>query len=231
MANLTQTTTSGAVTRTQMIIPVTSATGISAPVNNIRQQIYIYNPESIRGELMDVIGVSGTQISVSRNSLFRQHINSGSIVIIGVSPTAQSQGFASFFETDPVGGITTAAAVLSVPYINATNGNQWLRSVDGIWVPGFCNDAPNRGTTTAVASAAGLITPSGPLFHVTGALAVTGFTIPVGFSGGSFTIIPDGAFTWTNANNIAIAGTAVVSRALTFTYDSSAAKPFYPSYV
>jgi hypothetical protein len=68
------------------------------------------------------------------------------------------------------------------------------------------------------------------MFHVTGTAAVTGFTIPVGFMGGSFTIIPDGAFTWTTAGNIGLAGTAVVSRTLTFTWEVNAGK-FYPSYV
>jgi hypothetical protein len=80
-----------------------------------------------------------------------------------------------------------------------------------------------------VASAAGLVTPSGPLFHITGTAAITGFNIPVGFTGGSFTVIPDGAFTTTTANNIAIASTAVVSKPLTFTFDAGTAK-FYPSY-
>ncbi len=227
---LTQTTTAGAVSNSQNVIPVASATGISAPVNNIRQQLYIVNPESTKGELVDVIGVSGTQIQISRNSLFRQSFVSGAIVIIGQSPTLQSQGFGSFFETDPVGSVT-AAQVQVTPYINVTNGNQWLRSVDGLWVPGFNNASANKGVTAVVASAAGAIIPSGPLFHVSGTAAVTGFTIPVGFSGGSFSIIPDGNFTWTTAGNIALAGTAVTSRVLTFTYDSNAAKPFYPSYV
>lgn len=227
---LTQTTLSGAVTASQMVLPVASATGISAPTNNIRQQLYLVNPETTKGELVDVIGVNGTQISIARNSLFRQSFVSGAIVIIGQSPTLQSQGFGSFGEVDPVGSVT-AAAVTTAPFINVTNGNQWLRSIDGLWVPGFNNASANKGTTAAVASAAGAIIPSGPLFHVTGTAAVTGFTIPVGFSGGSFSIIPDGAFTFTTAGNIALAGTAVVSRVLTFTYDSNAAKPFYPSYV
>jgi hypothetical protein len=86
------------------------------------------------------------------------------------------------------------------------------------------------GPTAAVASVAGQVTPSGPLFHITGALAITGFLLPVGFTGGSFTVIPDGTFTWTTANNIAIAGTAVVNKALTFWYDTNSSK-FVPSYL
>jgi hypothetical protein len=48
--------------------------------------------------------------------------------------------------------------------------------------------------------------------------------LPVGFAGGSFTVIPDGAFTWTTANNIATAGTAVASHMITFTYDFNTSK-------
>jgi len=78
---------------------------------------------------------------------------------------------------------------------------------------------------------AGVTLPSGPLFHVTGTNAITGWTIPVGFAGGSFTVIPDAVFTWTAVGNIALAGTAVVSKALTFTYDGNAAKVWFPSYI
>ena len=119
-----------------------------------------------------------------------------------------------------------------------TNGNEYLcSSVTSTVVSGFQNStfyAP-VGPTTAVASAAGLITPSGPLFHVTGTAAITGFNIPVGFNvtagaNPAFCIIPDGAFTTTNANNIAIASTGVVSKTLCYSYDPNAAKPFFPSY-
>ncbi len=227
--SLTSTTLTGAVSNSASYLPVVSATGISAPVNNIRQQVYVINPETTKGELMEVLGVSGLQIQVSRNSLFRQGFISGAYVVIGRSPTAMSQGFGSFFETDPVGAVT-AAQVDVVPYINVTNGNQWLRSVDGLWIPGFNNPAPNKGLSATVASGAGLNVPTGPLFHMSGTNAVTGWTLPVGFSGGSFSIIPDGAFTWTVATNILLAGTAVLSRLVTFTWDSVAGK-WVPSYV
>ena len=50
------------------------------------------------------------------------------------------------------------------------------------------------------------------------------------FTGGTITLIPTGAFTWTTAGNIAVAGTAVVSKALIMTYDYGTGK-WYPSYV
>lgn len=222
---LTQTTTSGAVAIGDNVINVASATGISAPTNQLTQKLYLINPETTRGELVTVTSVSGTQIGIARLDKFRQAFLSGSIVIIG----STTQYFPSFFEFDPV-GVVAAVDVPAVPWINVDNGNQWLRSVDGLWIPGWNNPTNIKGVSATVASAASAILPSGPIFHVSGTAAVTGFTIPVGFSGGSFSIIPDGNFTWTTAGNIGLAGTAVTGRVLVFTWDSNAAK-FYPSYV
>lgn len=224
---LTQTTLSGAVSLSAGVLNVTSATNLFAPSNQLVQQIYVINPETARGELMTVAGISGTAIQVSRLSGFRQAFNSGALVICGLN----SQYLPSFQAYDPVGAVT-AANVAVTPWINVTNGNQWIRSVDGLWIPGWQNVTAPQGVAAAVASAAGQIVPSGPLFHITGALAITGFvnSSMIGFTGGSFTVIPDGNFTWTAANNIAVLGTAVTNRALTFTWDSNAAR-WNPSYV
>lgn len=80
-------------------------------------------------------------------------------------------------------------------------------------------------------ASAGTITPTGPVFHVTGAVAIATINVPTNtLPSPMITIIPDGAFTWTTAGNIALAGTAVVSKALSFYYDSGTTK-WYPSYV
>jgi len=134
-----------------------------------------------------------------------------------------------FYGYDPSGSCT-ASATFVTPWVNVKTGNQWICStVTTSWVPGWGNSAALDAPTAAVASAAGLITPSGPLFHITGALAITGFNIPVGFAFGSFCVIPDGTFTTTTANNVALASTAVVSKQICWTYDTNTAK-FYPSY-
>jgi hypothetical protein len=137
-------------------------------------------------------------------------------------------------------GTTSAVTTLppTYPLLNVLTGEQFLCStITNTWVPGFSNAwlPVAGGPTTAVASAAGAILPSGPLFHVTGTAAVTGFTIPVGCAATavgtcSFTIIPDGAFTWTTAGNIALAGTAVVNKALTFLWDAKNSK-WVPNYI
>ncbi len=223
---LTQTTLSAAIAANANFITVASATGIVGPTNQLVQKLYIINPETQRGELVTVNSVSGLQVGISRLDEFRQAFKSGSVVIIG----STTQYFPSFFEFDPV-GVVAAVDVPVVPWINVINGNQWIRSVDGLWVPGFNNQSSVLGVSATVASPAGDITPTGPMFHVSGTNAITGIVIPVGFTGGRITIIPDGNFTWTTAGNIALAGTAVTGRVLVFIYDSNAAKPFYPSYV
>lgn len=81
-----------------------------------------------------------------------------------------------------------------------------------------------------VASVAGVITLPKRYQVVSGALAVTGIALPAPNFAGTISVFPSGAFTWTNATNIVVAGTAVVGRRLDFTYNPITAK-WYPSYV
>lgn len=222
MATLTQTTLTAAVTAKATVIPLASVTGISAGIvtqGTVGTQLYVVDPGQVIGEVMNVVSVSGLNVTVTRfPSAAVSHI-SGAMVLAG-----QPQ---QFQKTDPTGATNGP----DTPWVNTLTGNQWLySSILGCWVPGFANRTAIAQVTAAVASAAGVILPSGPLYHVTGALAVTGFTVPVGGVGAPFTIIPDGAFTWTTAGNIAVAGTAVVNRHLTFTWDSTNSK-YVPSYV
>jgi hypothetical protein len=82
-----------------------------------------------------------------------------------------------------------------------------------------------------IASAA-TITPTAPITFISGTSAIVTITAPspISAGGGSIVLIPTGAFTWTTAGNIAVAGTAVVSRTVTMTYDVTTTK-WYPSYV
>ena len=90
------------------------------------------------------------------------------------------------------------------------------------------------GTNAAATTlpSATTITPTKAITFVSGTTAVVTITVPSNFTGagGSVTLIPTGTFTWTAAGNIALAGTAVVNKALTMTYDSGTTK-WYPSYV
>jgi len=84
----------------------------------------------------------------------------------------------------------------------------------------------------AIASAT-TIAPLAKITHITGTTAIATITAPTGCttSGWScqLTLIPDGLWTTTTAGNIAIASTAVVSKAEIMTYDPATAK-WYPSY-
>lgn len=80
-----------------------------------------------------------------------------------------------------------------------------------------------------MASAAGVLTPTFPITRVSGTAAITGITVPYAGFHGPIYLIPTGAFTWTTATNIAVAGTAVVGKVITLVYDPYAAK-WYPSY-
>jgi hypothetical protein len=223
LVTLTQTTLSAAVSSGASTLRVASASGISATVT-APSYLYVLDPGSQRGELMKVSSVSGTNIGVVRGlngTAAVGHI-SGAIVVIG-----RGQDFPGY---DPSGACTSTTAPV-FPWINPINGNQWIcSSVSGSWVPGWNNTNAPISATATVASAAGAILPSGPLFTVSGTAAVTGFTIPVGFASGSFCTVPTGAFTWTTAGNINTAGTAVVGRTLCFTYSTTASK-FVASYL
>lgn len=88
--------------------------------------------------------------------------------------------------------------------------------------------------TTAAAptiASATTIAPTKAITFISGTTAVVTITAPspISLAGGSIVLIPTGIFTWTTAGNIALAGTAVVSKALTLVYDVTTAK-WYPSY-
>ncbi len=97
-----------------------------------------------------------------------------------------------------------------------------------VWYPSGITYFENRPITAAVASS-GTIAATGPIFHVTGTAAIATMTLPTGFTQGCLTLIPDGIFTTTAAGNIALASTAVVSKAMTMCYDPTTVK-WYPSY-
>lgn len=85
-------------------------------------------------------------------------------------------------------------------------------------------------TAPTIASAT-TIAPTAYITFISGTTAVVNITVPQALltTGGQITLIPTGIFTTTTAGNIALASTAVVSRALIMTYDAVTTK-WYPSY-
>jgi hypothetical protein len=84
--------------------------------------------------------------------------------------------------------------------------------------------APTIASATTIA-------PTTAIVFISGTTAIATITppAPIASGGGSITLIPTGLFTTTTAGNIALASTAVVSRAMVMTYDVTTTK-WYPSY-
>lgn len=89
----------------------------------------------------------------------------------------------------------------------------------------------NYGAAPTLTISSNTIAPTKGLSKV-GAGLIKTITAPsaIATAGGTISIIPTAAFTWDTTANIAIAGTAVISRKLDFSYDSGTSK-WYPSYV
>jgi hypothetical protein len=86
------------------------------------------------------------------------------------------------------------------------------------------------GTFAPTLASATTISPTKTINFVSGTTAIATITVPsILVGGGQVTLIPTGIFTTTTAGNIALASTAVVSKALIMTYDSVTNK-WYPSY-
>lgn len=88
-----------------------------------------------------------------------------------------------------------------------------------------CHPAPT------VLASAGTISITQPIHKVSGVAAISTIngTTELGFGCGTVVLIPTGVFTWTAGGNIALAGTAVVGKALHMTYVAADNK-WYPSY-
>ena len=116
-------------------------------------------------------------------------------------------------------GVTGALTVVgnqTTTGLVTVNGNQIISGYTDI------------GVGADVASAT-TITPTGQIFRVTGAVAIATINLPFTSFSGQITLIPTGAFTTTIAGNIALASTAVVSKALILTYLPATGK-WHPSY-
>ena len=89
----------------------------------------------------------------------------------------------------------------------------------------------STGQVAPTIASATTIAPTKQVTFISGTTAVVTITAPTGIAttGGQITLIPTDVFTTTAAGNIALASTAVVSKALIMTYDATTTK-WYPSY-
>lgn len=225
-ASLQSTTLSAAVTNTATVIPLTSATGVIAPSNG--------NPGSllmIDQEILGVQSISGNNVTVfsrgqgiggfasaSSASNATGHAN-GAKVWVGIGRL--------FSNYNPIPHTPcTSATLLVLPRVVPATGIAW-NCGNSLWT-NFVGDQ----TTGAVLASAATIAPTNPVHHVSGTAAVVNITVPAAcpYTGCVITLVPDGIFTWTAAGNIAVLGTAVVNRSITFTWEPVSAK-WIPSYV
>lgn len=249
---LTQTTLSATIGSGTQCFQLASVTGISGfgpgivnPVGGTAAGTGNITDIYIARELMQVISVNATAKVVC--VLRGQGGSQSSPHAAGVMVLAGTPG--AFFNYDPEGfcagtnvaqiGSSQSNPPAFTPWVNQRTSAQWICStITNTWVPGFGNPGIS-GTpvaqTATVPAAAGVVLPSGPLFVISGAGAITGFTIPVGCNATavgacSFTVIAaaGSTWTWTAAGNIMTAGTGTAGHTFVFTWSASLSK-FVPS--
>lgn len=158
-------------------------------------------------------------------------------LVFGTNPTIASPTLSAPILGTVASGVisacTSSGMVLTAPNLG-TPASGVLDNCTGS--PTFTNiKYSGLEATTAAAptiASATTIAPTKPITFISGTTAIETITAPspISAGGGTIILIPTGIFTWTTAGNIAVAGTAVVSRALSLTYDATSTK-WYPSYV
>jgi len=232
-ASPTTTTLSTAVSASDSAstVVVASATNINAPALPFSQG-GLGSPSAaaltllmVDNELMRVNGVSGTTISVERGyngTTASAHAASAKVYV----------GPASYFTGNEPSGVCVSTQQPVLPRVSFSQGPTGRKA--RLWNCGNSTWTTFDGYVTTIGAAiasASTIAPTNPVHHVTGTTNVVNITLPPACPEKTCTItlIPDGLWSTTNAGNIAIATTGVVSKALILTYDPGTSK-WYPSY-
>ncbi len=215
---IVRTTLSAAVTASATTIRVASATGINGgSVSQAGSALYITDIGQTAGELVQVISVSGTTLTVRRAAKVSAHVN-GALVLVATN--------ANWFNSvDPQGSCITASAYTDI-WLNVVSGDKWKCSSQTLsWVPFWGNHQNDAQllTATATASVAGATAIIGPLVEISGTEAITSFTMSNGWNGEGFCVLPTAAFTTVAGNNIAEATTADANQTLCFVWNARAA--------
>ena len=172
----------------------------------------------------------GTPSSANLRAALTDETGTGSAVF-ATSPTLVTPVLGTVTSGD-ISACTSTSMVMVTPLLG-TPTSGILTNCTGS--PTFTNvKYSGLIATTAAAptiASATTIAPTEPITFISGTAAIVTITAPspISSGGGQITLIPTGAFTTTNAGNIAIVTTAVVGKALTMTYDSTTTK-WYPSY-
>ncbi len=224
---LVQTSLSSAVTASAETFTLASVTGVNAPsyANRLAgSAMYVVDFGQVKGELVKVISISGTTVTVQRAAKAVAHA-SGAMVLVATNANW-------FYSSQPTGSCTLASTYVT-PYLDVQTGLQYLCSASTLtWVAGWGNTDSGQSqllSGTATASAAGATNIVGPMVEISGTNAITSFTFSIGQNGYPFVVMPTGAYTTTATNNIAKASTGVAAVAQTWVYNSRLAA-YVPSY-
>lgn len=215
---LSSTTLSAAITsNSQTTITVASESGMLAPGTTGPVNTVLY----VDRELMFVTALpTSTTLTVQR----AKGIGAGG------RPTAHLSG-ATVYYANTANGMAAPAYFSQVSWPNenwgsCTSGSEAVLPriyvysgaiADCIGSQWTQTNAPGKPTlATGVTIPAGVLTATGTIMTTdTGTAAMTGITVPNGWSPGMcLTFSPGGAFTWTTATNIAASGTAVANKSL-----------------
>jgi len=186
-----------------------------------------------------------SNVAIGAGALYSNQTGSSNTAIGAGSLSAATQGgnvalgyFAGYYATTAnefyvnnrnlANNTTEKTDSLVYGAFNATAANQIYR-INARIVSGQ-NIPLNIKTAAPTIASASSISPTTAIVFVSGTAAIDAINVPSWMEGGAqITLIPLGAFTTTTSNNIALASTAVVNRALIMTYDAVTTK-WYPSY-
>ena len=155
-------------------------------------------------------------------SIATTNIAGGTVTVAGGAGASGSAGAANGGHVYTLGGQGFGTGVRGYVYLG------WDGTSAGHTVLGGLLATRTNAPTTASAAT---IAPTAKITFVSGTTTISTITAPAPISsgGGQITLIPTGLWSTNTAGNIALATTAVVSKALILTYDTTTAK-WYPSY-
>lgn len=220
---LPSTTTSTAITASQKVFSVASATGFSGPLlaqsqggvgsSTVANQTVVL----VDREIMDIVSVTGTSITVRRGTRGTAAVahNSGAKATVGPA--------GNFADSDQFGACTRSVLAY-VPFINTKTGEAF-DCVNSLW-------AGYRGRSVgANIASASTVAPIGHVTHITGTTAINTITVPpfCPANGCVIYFVPNAAYTLGTSGNVAIASTGAVGQVQTLVYDAGTSK-WYPSY-
>ena len=148
-----------------------------------------------------------------------------SVATFLASPTSANLRTALTDETGTGSAVFASSPTITTPTLTTPTLNSPI-----LTSPTLTDVFATSAAAPTIASAA-TVAPTKAITFISGVAAIATITAPspISTGGGTITFIPTGIFTTTTAGNIALASTAVVSKALTMTYDVTTAK-WYPSY-